>query len=54
MMKEDKPLLIGVIVVIVVASLLNLLLKYEFGLSVVVGVIAGVVVGLAANKMLGG
>jgi hypothetical protein len=44
--KEDKTVLSGVFAVVAVTSLLNLLLKLDFTLSVIIGLVSGIIVGM--------
>ena len=51
--KNDKTVLSGVITVVAVTSSLNLLLKFDFTLSVLFGLISGVIVGMIIDKLQG-
>jgi len=49
--KDNKIVLSGVVAVVAVTSLFNLLLKLDFTLSVLAGLISGIVVGMVASKL---
>jgi hypothetical protein len=50
--KEDKAFLAGTATVVITAFTLNLVLKYDFTFSIIIGVIIGVVVGLSFKNIL--
>jgi putative flippase GtrA len=51
--KEDKAFLVGTATVVITAFVLNLVLKYDFTVSVIIGAIIGVVAGLSFKKFRG-
>lgn len=50
-MFQDKGVILGIFVLIFVASIMNLILKYDWYVSVIVASIFGIMVGLFIDKI---